>query len=238
MYKTGDLGRWRGDGRIEFLGRNDFQVKVRGFRIELGEIEARLAEYPNIQEAVVIAREDVAGDKRLVAYYTAKEAVEESVNAVVMDAEALRTHLSSLLPDYMVPAAYVRMERLPLTPNGKLDRKGLPAPESDAYGVREYEAPQGEIETQLAAIWAELLKAKNIGRRDNFFALGGHSLLVIRVVSSVRSSLGVELAIQTVFEAPSVAELAKNIEGLIFEQIVEMPEAEAIQAANLLKSKQ
>jgi hypothetical protein len=176
----------------------------------------------------------VAGDKRLVAYYTVKEAEGEKVREWALDAEALRRHVSRRLPEYMVPAAYVRMERLPLTANGKLDRKGLPAPEGDAYGVREYEAPQGEIETQLAAIWMELLKAKSIGRRDNFFALGGHSLLVIRVVSSVRSSLGVELAIQTVFEAPSVAELARNVEGLIFEQIVEMPETEAIQAAHLL----
>jgi acyl carrier protein len=234
MYRTGDLARWLPDGNIEFLGRNDFQVKVRGYRIELGEIEARLAEYPNVGEVVVIAREDVAGDKRLVAYYTVKEAVGESVSAAVIDAETLRRHVSRRLPEYMVPAAYVRMERLPLTANGKLDRKALPAPEGEAYGVREYEAPQGEIEIQLAAIWAELLKLERVGRQDNFFSLGGHSLLVTRVVSSVRSSLGVELAIQTVFEAPSVGELARNIEELIFEQIVEMPEAEAIQAAHLL----
>jgi acyl-coenzyme A synthetase/AMP-(fatty) acid ligase len=130
MYKTGDLARYLPDGNIEFLGRNDFQVKVRSFRIELGEIEARLAQHPAIREAVVLAREDSPGDKRLVAYYTVAEAAETT--AATIYAEALHNHLSSVLPEYMVPAAYVALDALPLTPNGKLDRKALPAPEGAA----------------------------------------------------------------------------------------------------------
>ena len=130
MYKTGDLGRWLADGKIEFLGRNDDQVKIRGFRIELGEIEARLARHPGVREAVVVAREDAPGEKRLVAYYTSANGEEEQSS---VGAEELRAYLSGKLPEYMVPAAYVRLERMPLTANGKLDRKGLPAPEGDAY---------------------------------------------------------------------------------------------------------
>ena len=136
MYRTGDLGRWLADGNIEFLGRNDFQVKIRGFRIELGEIEARLMEHAAVREAVVIAREDTSGDQRLVAYYT-------SSAGDAMDAEQLRAHLAASLPEYMVPAAYVRLEGLPLTPNGKLDSKALPAPDSDAYATRGYAAAGG-----------------------------------------------------------------------------------------------
>ena len=130
MYKSGDLGRWRADGNIEYLGRNDFQVKVRGFRIELGEIEARLREYPGVQEAVVLAREDSPGEKRLVAYYTQTNSAEQADST--QWAAELRAYLGGSLPEYMVPAAYVRLESLPLTANGKLDRKALPAPETDA----------------------------------------------------------------------------------------------------------
>src|SRR5205823_2413743 len=147
LYRTGDLGRWLGDGNIEFLGRNDFQVKIRGFRIELGEIEARLLEHPAVREAVVLAREDAPGEKRLVAYYTGEAA----------EVEGLRAHLSAKLPEYMVPAAYVRLDGLPLTPNGKLDRAALPAPDGEAYAQQAYEAPQGPVEEALAAIWSELL---------------------------------------------------------------------------------
>ncbi len=164
MYRTGDLGGWLGDGDIEFVGRNDFQVKVRGYRIELGEIEARLREREGVGEAVVVAREDRVGEKRLVAYYT---------RAAAGGAEQLREHLAASLPEYMVPAAYVGMERMPLTANGKLDRKALPAPEGDAYVVREYEEPEGEMEESLAGIWAEVLHVERVGRQDNFFELGG-----------------------------------------------------------------
>ena len=141
MYRTGDLARWLADGNIEYLGRNDFQVKIRGFRIELGEIEARLAEHSEVRDAVVIAREDEPGDKRLVAYYTAN-----AVGSNEGRAEVLRLHLAAKLPDYMVPTAFVMLESMPVTVNGKLDRKGLPAPGRDAYASHGYEAPVGETE--------------------------------------------------------------------------------------------
>src|SRR6185295_11166646 len=156
IYRTGDLGRWREDGNIEFLGRNDYQVKIRGYRIELGEIEARLGEHAGIREAVVLTREDRAGGKRLVAYYV------NTGDAEAVNAEQLRAHLSVLLPEYMIPAAYVELDALPLTPNGKLDRKALPEPEAAAYARGEYEAPQGEIETKLAEIWAEVLQVDRV----------------------------------------------------------------------------
>jgi arthrofactin-type cyclic lipopeptide synthetase C len=209
LYRTGDLGRWLGDGNIEYLGRNDDQVKVRGFRIELGEIETRLMGHPSVREAVVLAREDNPGDKRLVAYYTeARSGEGEEAGAV--SAEQLRTHLSASLPEYMVPAAYVRLESLPLTPNGKLDRKALPAPESDAYAARGYEAPQGEIEQKLAAIWAEVLKIERVGRHDNFFSLGGHSLLTIRVVAMIEQ-IGISILITDLFAHSSIESLAQYI---------------------------
>jgi len=202
MYRTGDLGRWLPDGNIEFLGRNDFQVKIRGFRIEPGEIEARLAEYAGVREAVVLAREDKAGDKRLVAYYTCAEGSDAGVGA-----EQLRGHLSAKLPEYMVPAAYVKLERLPLTANGKLDRKALPAPEAGAYAVRGYEAPQTQTEEVLAGIWAEVLKLERIGRHDNFFELGGHSLLVMTVIERMRRC-GLQVDVRTLFATPTLAALA------------------------------
>ncbi|MFL5380981.1 MAG: amino acid adenylation domain-containing protein, partial [Longimicrobiaceae bacterium] len=203
LYRTGDRVRWLADGSVEFLGRTDFQVKIRGFRIEPGEIEARLAEHPEVREAVVLAREDAPGEKRLVAYVVGGE---------VASAEALRAHLSERLPEYMVPAAYVRLDALPLTPNGKVDRNALPAPRGDAYAAREYEAPVGETEQAVAAIWAEVLGAERVGGRDHFFDLGGHSLLGTRVVSRIREVLAVELPLRALFEAPTLAELAARIE--------------------------
>ena len=215
MYRTGDLGRWLKDGNIEFVGRNDHQVKIRGFRIELGEIEARLAEHPGVREAVVIAREDTPGDKRLVAYYTAAVpggGEEGEREGTVIGSEQLRSHLSTRLPEYMVPAAYVRLEALPLTPNGKLDRKGLPAPEADAYATRGYEAPQGEIEEKLAEIWAEVLKLERVGRQDNFFELGGHSLLAVSLIERMRRN-GFAVDVRTLFSTPTVADLSPTVSG-------------------------
>ena len=204
MYRTGDLGRWLADGNIEFLGRNDFQVKIRGFRIELGEIEARLSEHEGVQEAVVLAREDTPGDKRLVAYYTARE--QNSVGA-----QELRAHVAAKLPEYMVPAAYVKLESLPLTPNGKLNRKALPAPEGDAYVVRQYEAPQGTIEELLAGIWAKLLNLERVGRHDNFFELGGHSLMAVTLVERLAQA-GLKADVRALFTTPTLAKLAASFD--------------------------
>ncbi|RON52260.1 hypothetical protein BK666_02495 [Pseudomonas frederiksbergensis] len=203
LYKTGDLGRWLADGSIEYMGRNDFQVKIRGFRIELGEIEAKLANHPDVKEVVVLAREDASGEKRLVAYYTTTDAA--------LETETLRSHLQAQLPEYMVPAAYVRLDALPLTSNGKLDRKALPAPDLTSLITRTYEAPVGEVEIALAQIWQDLLGVSQVGRRDQFFELGGHSLLAIQLISQVRLQLGVELGLADLFAQPELATLAQAV---------------------------
>ncbi|HEV7590264.1 MAG TPA: amino acid adenylation domain-containing protein, partial [Longimicrobium sp.] len=203
LYRTGDLGRWLPDGMMEFLGRNDFQVKVRGFRIEPGEVEARLREHAAVREAVVLARDDAFGEKRLVAWYVA---------AGSADPQALRAHLAERLPDYMVPAAYVRVDALPLTPSGKLDRGALPEPEGDAFAARAWEAPRGETEAAVAGVWAEVLGIDRVGRFDHFFELGGHSLRAVQVVSRVRQVLGVEAALGELFVRPVLADFARGLE--------------------------
>ncbi|HEU4886738.1 MAG TPA: amino acid adenylation domain-containing protein, partial [Thermoanaerobaculia bacterium] len=204
MYKTGDLGRWLPDGNIEYVGRNDFQVKLRGFRIELGEIEAKLSQCAGVREAVVLAREDAAGDKRLVAYLVPQD-------GVVLEAVALRAALQSQLPEYMVPSAFVFLEALPLTPNGKLDRKALPAPQTSALIAREYEAPEGEVEQTLAALWQELLRVERVGRHDRFFELGGHSLLAMKLTSHIRAAFGVELPLRQLFANSTLSALAEVV---------------------------
>ncbi len=209
MYRTGDLARYRPDGNIECQGRIDHQVKIRGYRIELGEIEARLAEFPEVREAVVIAREDTPGDKRLVAYYAVSTLGETETGNI--GAEQFRAYLSTSLPEYMVPAAYVRMEALPLTPNGKIDRKVLPAPEANAFSTRGYEPPQGEAEAKLAAIWSEVIKLERVGRNDNFFDLGGHSLMAARAVALMNQEFGTSLPIRVLFQANTVSQLAALI---------------------------
>ncbi|HEU0053345.1 MAG TPA: amino acid adenylation domain-containing protein, partial [Longimicrobium sp.] len=202
LYRTGDLCWWRADGTLEFAGRADFQVKIRGYRVEPGEIEARLAEHPGVRQAVVLAREDAPGDRRLVAYVTGEDAP---------GAEALRAFLGETMPAYMVPAAYVRLETFPLTPNGKVDRRALPAPTGDAFAARAYEAPADATERALAAIWAELLGTERVGRGDDFFELGGHSLLAGRVVSHARRALGVETSARDLFERPVLADFAAGV---------------------------
>ena len=203
MYKTGDLGRWLTDGNIEFLGRNDFQVKIRGFRIELGEIEARLAEYPGVSQAIVIAREDTPGDKRLAAYYTLADGANQNIGA-----EQLRPHLSASLPEYMVPAAFLRIDSLPLTPNGKLDRKALPAPNSSSLLIAS-RPPSTREERRLAKIWSEVLGVDCVNRDDNFFDLGGHSILLVRLFARINKEFGSNLPITTIFDTPTLSALAK-----------------------------
>ncbi|MGD7085460.1 amino acid adenylation domain-containing protein, partial [Ralstonia pseudosolanacearum] len=205
LYKSGDIGRRLPDGTFEFLGRNDDQVKIRGFRIELGEIEAKLAAQPGVRDAVVLAREDRAGDKQLVAYL-----VPEAGGA--LHAATLRDSLARELADYMLPSAYVMLDTLPLTVNGKLDRKALPAPQGDAYVRRGDAAPQGAMETALAAIWSAVLQRESIGRHDNFFELGGHSLLAVRLLSQIRDALQLEMPLSALFSHPSLAGFAAAAE--------------------------
>ncbi len=211
MYRTGDLARYLPDGNLEFLGRSDHQVKVRGYRIEPGEIEARLCEHPAVREAVVIAREDTAGALCLVAYVTGTGAGQSESAAPPGDlVAALRRHLAEQLPAYMVPSAFVRLDALPLTTSGKLDRKALPAPDGEAVLQGAYEAPEGDIEETLAALWAELLGLERVGRHDHFFELGGHSLLAVTLMERLRG-LGLGTEVRDLFATPTLAELAATL---------------------------
>ncbi|MET3492959.1 non-ribosomal peptide synthetase component F, partial [Variovorax sp. 1128] len=198
LYRTGDLVRWNNEGQLEYLGRIDHQVKVRGFRIELGEIEAGLQAQEEVREAVVVANEGPAGT-RLVAY----------VSGQGIDTAVLKQKLGEALPDYMVPSVIVELQALPLNANGKVDRKALPAPEFTSD--RAYEAPVGEVEETLAAIWAEVLGVTRVGRNDNFFELGGHSLLAAQTVARVQSAMQMDLAIRDVFLHPVLTEMGTLI---------------------------
>ncbi|HEX6910323.1 MAG TPA: amino acid adenylation domain-containing protein, partial [Longimicrobium sp.] len=207
MYRVMDRARWTEAGQLEYLGRTDFQVKVRGFRIELGEIETTLRAHPRVQDAAALVRGDAPGDRRIVAYVVAAEGQE-------MPAAAdLRAHVKARLPEYMVPSAFVPLEALPLTPNGKVDRSALPAPDASA-GAAAYVAPRTETEQSLAGLFAEALAAERVGIHDDFFAVGGHSLLAMRVITRVRDTLGVELPVRVLFESPTVAELAPRVDAL------------------------
>jgi amino acid adenylation domain-containing protein len=203
LYRTGDQVRYTPEGVIEFLGRLDTQVKVRGYRIELGEIEAALAEHPAIREAVVLAREDTPGDKRLVAYVVGK--------GEAPAATELKDHLNRTLPTYMVPSAFVALEALPLTPVGKVDRKALPAPEYSALQEAEYIAPRTPTEKVLADIWCDVLKRKGLSINEDFFELGGNSLLAMQVLSRVRYAFEVDLSWRSLFESPTVEQMNASI---------------------------
>lgn len=207
LYKTGDQGRWRADGNLDYLGRNDFQVKIRGFRIELGEIESALVGCAGVREAIVIAREDTPGDKRLVAYVMPAE-------GAMLDANALRSSLGGQLADYMVPSAFVVMPTFPLTPSGKVDRKALPRPERKRPDLSvPYQSPVGDFETAVCTAFAEILEIDRTGREDNFFDLGGTSLQAVRVLTLLASRTGRTLSAPTIFAHATPAELARVAEG-------------------------
>ena len=220
LYRTGDLARFRADGRIEFLGRSDFQVKIRGFRIEIGEIETALALIAGVARAVVTVREDKPGEKRLVAYIVPKmpsspraPSANGSDTPAMLDVTALRNALRTTLPDYMLPAAFVFLESLPLTPNGKVDRKALPEPDKTANVEIHYEAPRGPTEEKLAEIMASLLRLPKVGRADDFFALGGYSILAVSLFNEIERMFGKRIPIATLFRAPTVAALAVELDA-------------------------
>jgi amino acid adenylation domain-containing protein len=230
LYKTGDLVRWLADGNLEFLGRIDHQVKIRGFRIELGEIENALTSHPQVSDAVVLARDAAAGDKRLVAYvvtndadFDTKDESEAGKRTRQALIDGLRQHLDSRLPDYMVPAMYVLLGRLPLTPNGKVDRKALPEPDVSQQQP-DYVAPRTEMEQRLCSLWQELLGVERVGVYDNFFQLGGHSLLATRMATCINQEFGISLRLKELFHAQTVDLLVnainahKTVSGLRFDE--------------------
>ncbi|MBW4508527.1 MAG: amino acid adenylation domain-containing protein [Scytonematopsis contorta HA4267-MV1] len=210
LYKAGDLARYLPDGNIEFLGRIDNQVKIRGFRIELGEIEAVLNTHPQIEQAVVITREDVSGNKRLVAYVVS--------NYELLSTNQLRELLKQKLPEYMVPSAFVTLDTLPLTANGKIDRRALPAPDIENGFALQFVAPRTPTEEVIANICAEVLGLKLVGINDNFFEMGGHSLLATQVISRLREAFSIDLPLRRLFDFPTVAGLAEQIENIRFYQ--------------------
>src|SRR6185295_2612813 len=205
LYRTGDLVRYSADGVLEYFGRRDTQVKVRGFRVEVGEIEAVLKQHRSVKQAVVTVQEDEAGRKRLVAYIIAAQASPPA-------REELRRHLKDKLPEYMIPSVFLLLDTLPLTGSGKVDRRALPAPDAEHTALAEvFLAPRSGVEEMLASIWSDVLGVR-AGVNDNFFDLGGHSLLATQVMSRVREAFGIEIALRSLFEQPTIGELAETIE--------------------------
>jgi acyl-coenzyme A synthetase/AMP-(fatty) acid ligase/acyl carrier protein len=204
LYRTGDQVRYRADSTIEYLGRLDHQVKVRGFRIELGEIESVLATHQRIQQAVVLAREDVPGDQRIVAYLLATPGDD------FVDSQ-LRSWLSERLPQFMVPSTFVLLDSIPMTPNGKVDRRALPAPQGIAQTSSTFVSPRAGVESAVADIWCEVLRVERVGADDNFFDLGGHSLLVVQLQSKLRERFQRDLSLMELFRRPTVGAIAEYL---------------------------
>jgi len=214
LYRTGDLVRWLEDGNLEYLGRQDHQVKIRGFRIELGEIEAALQEYEGVRQAVVTAHSDETGDKRLVAYVVADPGNYESAHEngrAELRINELREHLRGKLPEYMVPGSYVQLEKLPLNHNGKIDRKNLPQPDKE-IPEQEYVGPRNSTEEILCRQWEEVLRRERIGIHDNFFKIGGHSLLAAQLATRMRERFQVDIALRRMFEVPTIAQLSELLD--------------------------
>jgi amino acid adenylation domain-containing protein len=212
LYRTGDLGRWRPDGNIEFLGRNDFQVKIRGFRIELGEVEAALQGFPGVGQAVVVAREDAPGSKRLIGYIVV-DGQQEGGAAAFM--RALDVFLKQSLPPHMIPALIMPLDSLPLTPNGKVDRGSLPPPTALAHLSEDYTEPVSATQETLCGLWQQALRVERVGAHDNFFQLGGDSLLGIEMIGQVGEVFGIEMPFMAVFQYPTVSQLAEFIDNQV-----------------------
>lgn len=214
LYRTGDQVRWRADGNLEFLGRIDQQIKIRGYRIELGEIESVLREHSRVQQAVVIVQEDSLGEKRLIAYVVPRC----DDGQARCSGEEYESYLKRRLPGYMVPRQYVEIESVPLTANGKIDRKRLPRQELQDTR-KKYVQPRNAVEETLCKVWAEVLEQEQIGIHDNFFEIGGHSLLAGRVIVRIRRQFQIDLPLRSIFEAPSISLLASVVEVAARKQI-------------------
>jgi acyl-CoA synthetase (AMP-forming)/AMP-acid ligase II/acyl carrier protein len=226
LYRTGDLVRFLPDGQVDFLGRVDYQIKIRGYRIEPDEIISVLNRHPAVQSSMVLAREDASGDKRLVAYIVLNQGMDASTNA-------LRGWLSEQLPEYMIPAVFVQLNEFPVTPNGKVDRAALPAPDtSNTLRDAITAAPGTPSEKRLAAIVSSLLGLEQIGIDDNIFLLGGNSLMGTQIIVQVADTFGVELTLRTLFEAPTVRQLANELERLIVVRLEMMSDEEALLLLN------
>jgi amino acid adenylation domain-containing protein len=210
LYRTGDIGRFDENGCIEYLGRNDRQVKIRGYRIELSEVESRLLEHERVRDAAVIVREDILGEKRLVAYTVLDELQNSAAAGGVED---LRAHMKAALPLHMIPSAFVTLERFPLTPNGKLDRRALPEPGVASHETAEFVAPCGEIEQFLAGLWCRLMGVERVGRDDNFFEMGGHSMSGMKLLAAIADRFRVQLDFELLFQHPTIREMASVVEA-------------------------
>ncbi|WP_414568360.1 amino acid adenylation domain-containing protein [Nostoc sp. CCY 9925] len=232
LYKTGDLARYRADGNLEFLGRIDHQVKVRGYRIELGEIEGLLGQHPKVQEAVVLMREDIPKNQRLVAYFVANSETAPTTGE-------LRNFLKEQLPEYMLPSVFVELKALPLTTNGKVDRRALPIPDSDRPELEEvYVAPRSEMEQAIAKVWQEVLQLEDVGINDNFFDLGGHSLLIVQVNNQLRTIFKQDIPVVTMFQNPTIHLLAGYLSQKTDEKPVFEPMRDRVQKQKEIRQKQ
>jgi hypothetical protein len=229
VYRTGDLARFRADGQLEFFGRRDFQVKVRGYRIELGEIEAILATHSGIKECVVVVREDTPGDQRLVGYVALQTGAQ-------FEAEAVRTTLRAKLPEYMLPNLFMTLDALPLTPNGKIDRKALPKPQA-AAPVEEAHAADDVLLTpaqrRVVVIWREVLSLQRVGLHDNFFDLGGHSLLLVKLQGALKREFSRDVALVDLFQRTTVSAQAERMSATgVVSDALKRAQARAVKQVN------